>query len=580
MIDKRKNILCYVLLIFIEIKLLGAQQVPNTSNNEGNSPTSLQPRFSDLGGMGFPNFGSGRFGNPTSNYPTNSFFPFGNQNNNRQRPQQSGFDFNPNQGNYQNRPIQGYPDQQGYQNQPSYPYQGDMNPGSNYQQFPNQNRPIEGGYPNQNSFPYQGDSNNRYPGYQRPSYSKRPGEGSVMYPDDISRPYQNGGMSSNPNGNFNRPGSGNSFPYPQENQYLSQGNFQGNANDQNFRPGQTNNNFRPDDLSNLPNTNLQLPNGAYQYQPNQYYAPANQNYGPNNFQPFPPNNNVNSNTQYPTSNPGGFNPNPGTMQYPIAGSTGNPNFNTNVQYPMNNIGGTNVNPGMVQYPNSGGSGNPGNFNNTPPNQKLSTNNPNNNDTAAILGKPVIVPPTTSPGQDVLDNSTAVATQKKCVQDCPSTSEYDPICGTNNVTYMNPGRFDCAKKCGLRGTNVNPGMVQYPNSGGSGNPGNFNNTPPNQKLSTNNPNNNDTAAILGKPVIVPPTTSPGQDVLDNSTAVATQKKCVQDCPSTSEYDPICGTNNVTYMNPGRFDCAKKCGLNVSLYKRGRCASDSLSNTLEQ
>ncbi|XP_047019750.1 putative uncharacterized protein DDB_G0282133 [Helicoverpa zea] len=402
--------------------------------------------------MGFPNFGSGRFGNPTSNYPTNSFFPFGNQNNNRQRPQQSGFGYNPNQGNYQNRPNQGYPGQQGYQNQPDYPYQGDMNPGSNYQQYPNQNRPTQEGYPNQNSFPYQGDSSDRYPNYQRPSYTNRPDEGLMMYPDDIRRPYQNGGMSSNPEGNFNRPGSGNSYQYPQDNQYPSQGNFQGNPNSQNYRPGQTNNNFRPDDLGNLPNTNEQLPNGAYGYQPNQYYPSANQNFRPNNnFQSFPTNNNVNPNVQYPTSNPGGFKPNPGTMQYPIAAGNGNPNFNSNTQFPSNSIGGTNANPGMAQYPNSGGSGFPGNENNTPQTRPQISNgqgnNPSNNDTAAILGKPVIVPPTTSPGQAVLDNSTA-ATQKQCVQDCPSTSEYDPICGSDNVTYMNPGRFDCAKKCGV------------------------------------------------------------------------------------------------------------------------------------
>ncbi|KAJ8721478.1 hypothetical protein PYW07_002253 [Mythimna separata] len=421
-------------LFKVFIKLLGAQEVPNTSSNQGISPTSLQPRFSDLGAMGFPNFGSGRVGNPTSNYPTNSFFPFGNQNNYLQRPQQgSGMGY-PNQGNYLNSPQQpGYPQQQGYPNLQGYPYQGDsMNPNPNYQrpQYPNQNiqsRPVQGGYPNEDAYPYQGDSNTRYP-YQRPTYPNRPDEGTIMYPEDVNRPYQNEGMPPN------QGGSAQSFQFPQDNQYPSQGNFQGNPN---IRPSGVNPNYRPDDLAN---TNIHFPERPYQYQPNQYYPQTNapnQNFSPVQGQPgsFPNylSNNPNTNVQFPTNNPGGVNGGPSTIQYP-----------------------------NQAVPNQAGSGidfsgtpvNPGNFNNIhqnqPPLADSQGDNPSDNETAGILGKPVIVPPTnTVPGQPGLDNSvTEAATQKQCVQDCPSTSEYAPVCGTDNVTYVNPGKFDCAQKCGV------------------------------------------------------------------------------------------------------------------------------------
>ena len=47
--------------------------------------------------------------------------------------------------------------------------------------------------------------------------------------------------------------------------------------------------------------------------------------------------------------------------------------------------------------------------------------------------------------------------------------------------------------------------------------------------------------------------------------ATQKKCVQDCPTTSEYDPLCGTDNVTYINAGKFTCAQNCGVGKDAHK---------------
>ncbi|XP_066996901.2 agrin isoform X2 [Anabrus simplex] len=42
-----------------------------------------------------------------------------------------------------------------------------------------------------------------------------------------------------------------------------------------------------------------------------------------------------------------------------------------------------------------------------------------------------------------------------------------------------------------------------------------------------------------------------------------------CQSTGEYNPVCGTNNVTYDNPGKLKCAAACGTRVELSFTGQC-----------
>ncbi|XP_059049991.1 uncharacterized protein LOC131844998 [Achroia grisella] len=44
-----------------------------------------------------------------------------------------------------------------------------------------------------------------------------------------------------------------------------------------------------------------------------------------------------------------------------------------------------------------------------------------------------------------------------------------------------------------------------------------------------------------------------------------KKCIHDCPMTSEYNPVCGSNGKVYSNPGTLICARHCGVDV--YKTG-------------
>ncbi|CAH0702412.1 unnamed protein product [Spodoptera exigua] len=399
MIFNKSNGRRILILVFLNLKLLGAQ-VSTTNNNEGNLPTSVEPRFLDHGALGFPNFGSGRFGNPTSNYPSNSFFPYGNQNNNIQQPQ-TGLGY-PNQRNVQNRPGQGYgqgypnqqvypiqqgypnqlgyPNQPGYSNQPGYPnlqgypnqqgnpngqgypYFGDsMNSNPNYQrpQYSSQNfqnRPIDGNY--HGRFPYQGG--NEYPNYQRPEYFNRPGDEPAMY-----RPYQNPGGPLNQGGYYNQPEPGqgyppNSFGYQPVNQYPSPG----------YMADQGNPNYRPDEVGNLPDANF--PDALDQFQP---YNPQN----PNFEQPGPfQNNNYGTGTQLPNQ----------------IGVSGGPSIN---QYP---------NP-VVPFP--GGPDNVPPLVNEPPPSYDQGSVPKDNNTASILGKPVIVPPepvTTAPDETVFDNSGA------------------------------------------------------------------------------------------------------------------------------------------------------------------------------
>ncbi|XP_044757242.1 uncharacterized protein LOC123315564 [Coccinella septempunctata] len=46
-------------------------------------------------------------------------------------------------------------------------------------------------------------------------------------------------------------------------------------------------------------------------------------------------------------------------------------------------------------------------------------------------------------------------------------------------------------------------------------------------------------------------------------------CEERCPSTQEYNPVCGDDNVTYPNIGKLQCAVRCGRRVTLQFRGGC-----------
>ncbi|XP_016981909.1 uncharacterized protein LOC108046602 [Drosophila rhopaloa] len=46
-------------------------------------------------------------------------------------------------------------------------------------------------------------------------------------------------------------------------------------------------------------------------------------------------------------------------------------------------------------------------------------------------------------------------------------------------------------------------------------------------------------------------------------------CFQSCGATSEYNPICGSDNVNYYNENKFNCALGCGLRIRQVHNGIC-----------
>ncbi|XP_015604242.1 four-domain proteases inhibitor isoform X2 [Cephus cinctus] len=53
-------------------------------------------------------------------------------------------------------------------------------------------------------------------------------------------------------------------------------------------------------------------------------------------------------------------------------------------------------------------------------------------------------------------------------------------------------------------------------------------------------------------------------------------CQDNCPTTPEYNPICGTDGVVYSNPGKLSCARRCGKSVELSHYGPCPSTTTAS----
>ncbi|CRK86237.1 CLUMA_CG000187, isoform A [Clunio marinus] len=67
-----------------------------------------------------------------------------------------------------------------------------------------------------------------------------------------------------------------------------------------------------------------------------------------------------------------------------------------------------------------------------------------------------------------------------------------------------------------------------------------------------------------------TTPPAPTPAPTTLAPAVQQ-CVDTCiaRTTSQYNPVCGTDQQNYHNQARLDCARDCGANVSLERVGVC-----------
>ncbi|XP_049771135.1 salivary glue protein Sgs-3-like [Schistocerca cancellata] len=292
-----------------------------------------------------------------------------------------------------------------------------------------------------------------------------------------------------------------------------------------------------------------------------------------------------------------------------------------------------------------------------------------------------VPRTTSPATTTGSGST----RENC--NCPTTNEYNPVCGTDHVTYSNPGHVYCAKYCGktaalteriAMATQVSVtaaaavivlvGLLvpqvfalpqferepEFPPDADEddiepwfltrGWPGNevhpdrwqpddwrppffphttsrhqrfFTTTtsrpprrqqqprrpeldwppPPPQDLdwrprppqgprpsmrpptpsvgvrrTTSRPTTS--RPMTNRPITSRPITNrPNTSRPTTPSAGAAPQDC--NCPSTNEFNPVCGTDGVSYPNPGRLRCAKDCGKRVSVYHIGNCVTTSTS-----
>ncbi|GLV43734.1 uncharacterized protein CBL_06942 [Carabus blaptoides fortunei] len=56
---------------------------------------------------------------------------------------------------------------------------------------------------------------------------------------------------------------------------------------------------------------------------------------------------------------------------------------------------------------------------------------------------------------------------------------------------------------------------------------------------------------------------------NVDAATRIRNCERTCLTTNEYNPVCGTNGLTYSNDGKLNCAIRCGAAVELSRRGTC-----------
>ncbi|XP_069357951.1 follistatin-like [Maniola hyperantus] len=123
----------------------------------------------------------------------------------------------------------------------------------------------------------------------------------------------------------------------------------------------------------------------------------------------------------------------------------------------------------------------------------------------------------------------------CMSSCPTTPEYNPVCGSDGVTYDNPGKLTCAQWCGKN--------VQ-----------------------------------VSRRLPCPKTKSTAQPFSTSTTPRSIQVRvCMRSCHTDPQYDPVCGTNKETFYNLSRLQCAISCGLDVSLLKPVACHIEQNSGT---
>lgn len=139
---------------------------------------------------------------------------------------------------------------------------------------------------------------------------------------------------------------------------------------------------------------------------------------------------------------------------------------------------------------------------------------------------------------------------RCIKDCPKLPQYNPVCGTDGVSYNNDALLSCAKNCGKSVEIEYRGKCAVPDAPSSDIPPTSTRPPP-----TDKPN---------------PTEEPSD--LDDIVF----KECLQGCPATLEFKPVCGSDGKQYANMRVFNCQVKCGRKIEVTSQGKCPSDGGSS----
>ncbi|XP_037296287.1 uncharacterized protein LOC115440834 isoform X2 [Manduca sexta] len=196
---------------------------------------------------------------------------------------------------------------------------------------------------------------------------------------------------------------------------------------------------------------------------------------------------------------------------------------------------------------------------------------------------------------------------QCIASCYKSEDNQPICGSDDITYDNPAMLLCVQMCGydVKVKHISPcrQVNNYTNNNPSisnGNDQTVNPLSPAVQISMNTfmdiielcmtmnvssnqidyeqycgyniatlqnllctQNDNVNQMIITTPT-PPPTPTPTTFWQPELVA------CVKVCPHTPEYNPVCGTNGITFENLSILRCVQLCGVSVNIHRASACS----------